>query len=252
MATSRLLIAVTMVISWTVVLSTDSDSTMFGYIVDEWGSINLPFSTGYCQHTFPVDEYVMFTCYNNETVYSRKTYDDSICYHGVECNGPKDNSSDCNVRYWWVDNTDNETWPTCANGTVSTSVIDIKAFCDFDPVARRELYLTGDECFFLGNVTDDDDGTDTLYYAQLTCNGTDFVTTLFDDDECSESSQVISRSISGASDECAVWLFDGNETNFGFDITAKVESCESAANTPFGADTGMIGLVLFCIAFLWR
>ncbi len=114
---------------------------------------------------------------------------------------------------------DNETFSNCEN--VNGTTIELRAFCDFEPIARRDLYLSGDECFLLGNVTDN--GTVTRLYGNLECDGTSFVTTLYEEDEdCSSDSQVAQRYIEA--DQCAVWLFDGNETDFGFDIMAQVWS----------------------------
>ena len=153
------------------------------------------------------------------------------------------NGADCTLNITMAEG--NDTFLNCENGTASTSVIELQAFCDFEPIARRDLYLSGDECFLMGNVTDN--GTLTRLYGQFGCDGTSFVTTLYEeDDECSDESQVAERYI--AAEQCAVWLFDGNETDFGFDIMAQVwsrsvsllqvASCDdSGGNIPFGLDT---------------
>ena len=71
----------------------------------------------------------------------------------------------------------------------------------------------------MGTVSEN--GSVTTLYAECGCDGSTFITKLFvDDEDCDEHSQVVYREIED--DQCDIWLYDGNETNFGFDVTAEV------------------------------
>merc|ERR550525_1834801 len=121
----------------------------FGFVLDEWGTIDLPFSSAYCQHGFPVKHFTEYDCHN-ESYYTRKVYKDSqgLCDHTLDCAKYGDEGYDeCSLDVYKPDV--NETFENCENVN-GTSVIELRAFCDFEPIARRDLYLTGGECFHMG------------------------------------------------------------------------------------------------------
>lgn len=170
-------------------------------------------------------------------------YSESLCESTIDCDTDGGDDGDCKLEINTLGDSGNDTYSNCDNGTVSDTVIELKAFCDFEPIARRDLYLTGGECFLMSNITDN--GTVIYYYAEFECDGSSFVMSLYeDDDECTDDSFVVSRYIEA--DMCSTWLYDGNETEFGFDVTAEVETGYSLCSCPTDrvSENGSVSAIL--------
>jgi len=253
--------------------------------LDEWGTINLPFSSKYCQHGFPVRHFTEYQCFN-DSYYTIKDYKESLCEETKDCDTDGGDDGDCTLEIYALNATVNDSYSNCVNSSDSELVIELQAFCDFEPIARRDLYLTGETCFLMSSIVDNSTSSPTMapttsnstatpaptaanatsdptanptsspttssvsnYYAYFECDGGSFVTSIYlNDDECTDDNLVTSRYIDA--DQCSTWLYD-EETGFGFDVTAEVTSCDdSGANIPFGMETVFLLLALLFVAAL--
>ena len=67
MAPTQLLTAILSAVTLSVLvcITRGADTSKFGFVEDDWGTVNLPFASGYCQHGFPVRHFTEYECFNN-------------------------------------------------------------------------------------------------------------------------------------------------------------------------------------------
>mmetsp|Transcript_21262 Transcript_21262/g.34000 ORF Transcript_21262/g.34000 Transcript_21262/m.34000 type:complete len:261 (-) Transcript_21262:641-1423(-) len=213
----------------------------FSYVLDSWGSITLPFRTNRCQHTLTEARrksistwYTYYECAtgaaNGQTM-TKKVYENNVC---TEKNHTDSHTFTANDTATY-DCGDDLRAVTEEDVTVNDEqyVMAIHAICDLEPPSERDLYLAPTQlldegsCFLLSNktVTTGNSTAVMELYATLDCLSENFTTKLYvNDPACSDSAEkIITRTIPLL--ECKEWLFE-NETEFGFNLTATMWSCD--------------------------
>jgi len=209
----------------------------FSFVIDQWGEIQLPFRTQYCQHILPVKNFAKYECLDGPAV-RKSVYEEILCEAGshnknITISEASNDTDIASIKFDCDDDLNADTTATTSSPSTSENVISIHAVCDLEPPGERDIYLAIDECFLLSNktITTTNNGTSIssqqVLWAKLGCDfdgNTKFVTNLYNDALCETS--VITRSIEIL--ECEPWLYE-NETDFGFDIYATMFDCDESA-----------------------